>query len=120
MLNGAYPAGAVGSENDPIGAACGPSRRRRSAPEWKLAAKSVSLAVRDRQPLVDRARDREAVARRVVPRAPRQPAIVPFSLAKRNSVAVEVGASPLKTCPVIGSLPAGMVTTRPCFTPAPL
>jgi hypothetical protein len=49
-LNGAYPAGAAGSENDPIGPGCVESKTSR-APEWKLAAMSMSFAVVMARPL---------------------------------------------------------------------
>src|SRR6267378_8286944 len=64
----------------------------------------------------------------VVPAAPFHPAIVPFSVANMNR-AFAPFESPnepvlLNTCPVgtPGTAPPGpgMVTTRPCFTPAPL
>src|SRR5450755_1396628 len=55
----------------------------------------------------------------VVPRALRQPAIVPFSDANTKRSPLK-DAVPLNTCPVTGSEPVGIATTSPCLTPSEL
>src|SRR5947209_8726577 len=62
----------------------------------------------------------------VVPRAPRQPSIMPSSVAKRKRSPLKAPAAapgPLNTWPVGDRVPPpafGKLTTSPCLTPEPL
>src|ERR1017187_1793138 len=113
MLNGAKPAGIVGSEKLPMGA---PGAVNSSmVPLRKLAAKMASLAVVIASPLYT-ALDTLESCSALVP--PLHPSMLPSSDAKRNTSPLNE-LVPLNTCPVIGSAP-GIETTSACFTPAPL